>query len=360
MYRTQAAKKADILRVLSNPDNQNLSHAAVARMANVSESMVSRYRQKANKEKSKTVAEVVDIDQEEDFQEKVEPTYSTQIQPFSPRQIEQGNQVLFDARDIHEYVQSKQQFANWIQKRISEIGAVEGVDYLINKFIKQVNGQGRQVTEYYVTPEMGQELGMLERNAIGHHIRQWFIERNRKLQEVELSEFVPPSNQYIPDTDPVIMEALPDATSRAAYKLRIQALRLVAENRPDASTRSLKLQEFRINALVLNRNDIVEEYQPQLACPVVGWPKKFTAESIAKNLGNGISAKNVNSLWLCQSLGLLEGEPGNWKLTARGREYGEIQNTIAKNNGRPCVIAFWDERVISMIRNAIDNSELEI
>lgn len=359
MYRTQAAKKADILRVLSNPDNQNLSHAAVARMANVSESMVSRYRQKANKEKSTTVSEVVDIDQEEDFQEKSEPTYSTQIQPFFPRQIEKNDQVLFDARDIHEYVQSKQQFANWIQKRIAEIGAVEGVDYVINKFINNPLG-GRPTLEYYITPEMGQELGMLERNAIGRHIRQWFIERNRKLQQVELSEFVSPSDQYIPDTDPVIMEALPDATSRAAYKLRIQALRLVAENRPDASTRSLKLQEFRINALVLNRNDIVEEYQPQLACPVVGWPKKFTAESIAKNLGNGISAKHVNSLWLCQSLGLLEGEPGNWKLTARGREYGEIQNTIAKNNGRPCVIAFWDERVISMIRNAIDNSELEI
>lgn len=359
MYRTRAVKYADMLRVLNVPENQNLSHAAIARLANVSETMVSRYRQKTNKTKSPLIAEIVDIDQEEDLQEKPEPAYSTQIQPFSPRQIEKNDQVLFDARDIHRYVQSKQRFADWIQNRIAEIGAVEGVDYINHKIMINPGQAGRPQIDYYVTPEMGQELGMLERNTIGRHIRQWFIERNRKLQEVESSGFIQPCDQYIPDTDPVIMEALPDATSRAAYKLRIQALRLVAENRPDASARSLKLQEFRINALVLNRNDIVEEYQPQLACPVVGLPKKFTAESIAEKLGNGISARNVNRLWLCESLGLLEGEPGNWKLTARGREYGEIQNTIAKNNGRPCVIAFWDERVISMIRNAIDASEIE-
>jgi len=358
MYRSLADKHADMLRVLSVPENQNLSHAAVARLANVSATMVFRYRQKISKAKSPLIAEVIDIEQEDDSQEKSEPTYSTQIQPFSPSQVEKNDQVLFDARDIHGYVQNKRKFADWIQQRISEIGAVEGVDYVIHKIVNNPLG-GRPTLEYYVTPEMGQELGMLERNAIGRHIRQWFIERNRKLQEVESSGFIPHSDQYIPDTDPVIMEALPDATSRAAYKLRIQALRLVAENRPDASTRSLKLQEFRINALVLNRNDIVEEYQPQLACTVVGLPKKFTAEAIAEKLGDGISAKKVNRLWLNESLGLLEGEPGNWKLTARGREYGEIQSTIAKNNGRPCVIAFWDERVISMIRNAIDATEIE-
>lgn len=104
---------------------------------------------------------------------------------FQPTEIHRDNRVWFDARDIHEYVQSKQQFANWIQKRIAEIGAVEGVDYLINKFIKQVNGQGRQVTEYYVTPIMGQELGMLERNARGRVIRLWFIARNQKLESME-------------------------------------------------------------------------------------------------------------------------------------------------------------------------------
>jgi phage anti-repressor protein len=103
---------------------------------------------------------------------------------FQPTEIHRDNRVWYDARDIHEYVQSKQQFANWIQKRIAEIGAVEGVDYVINKFINNPLG-GRPTLEYYVTPIMGQELGMLERNARGRVIRLWFIARNQKLESME-------------------------------------------------------------------------------------------------------------------------------------------------------------------------------
>lgn len=77
---------------------------------------------------------------------------------------------------------------------------MEGVDYLINKFIKQVNGQGRQVTEYYVTPIMGQELGMLKRNARGWVFRLWFIARNQQPGGVENV----PADMQDDTADPVI------------------------------------------------------------------------------------------------------------------------------------------------------------
>lgn len=44
---------------------------------------------------------------------------------------------------------------------------VAGVDYLDHKSVVQVDGQGRNVIDYLVTPDIAKELGMLERNARG-------------------------------------------------------------------------------------------------------------------------------------------------------------------------------------------------
>ena len=113
---------------------------------------------------------------------------------FQPTEVHRDNRVWYDAREIHAYVQSKQRFADWIQNRIAEIGAVEGVDYLNHKIMIQVPHQGgfRNATQidYYVTPEMGQELGMLERNARGRVIRLWFIARNQKLESMEANPII--------------------------------------------------------------------------------------------------------------------------------------------------------------------------
>ena len=97
------------------------------------------------------------------------------------REVKDSDKVWYSARDIHAHVESGRQFADWIKQRIIEIGAVEGVDYTVHKF---VNGKATQI-EYYVTPGMGQELGMLERNDKGREIRRWFIDRSDRLQEME-------------------------------------------------------------------------------------------------------------------------------------------------------------------------------
>ena len=109
----------------------------------------------------------------------------SEVQEFVPTEVAKDGRVWFDARPIHDFVESNREYATWIKQRIIDVGALEGVDYLVDKFVKQVNGQGRHVTDYLVTPEMGQELGMLERNQRGRQIRQWFIDRNKKLTAIE-------------------------------------------------------------------------------------------------------------------------------------------------------------------------------
>ena len=114
---------------------------------------------------------------------------STVIQTFVPTEVIKDNRVWIDARPIHAFVNNQRQFANWINQRIEEIGAVENKDYLVHKFVKQVFHQGgmrnAEQNDYYVTPSMGQELGMLEKTAEGRSVRLGFIERSERLAKIE-------------------------------------------------------------------------------------------------------------------------------------------------------------------------------
>lgn len=88
---------------------------------------------------------------------------NNEIQLVPVKEMPQGGKLMCSARDIHMYVENGRQFADWIKQRIAESGAVAGVDFTVHKF---VNRKATRI-EYYVTPEMGQELGMLERNDKG-------------------------------------------------------------------------------------------------------------------------------------------------------------------------------------------------
>jgi hypothetical protein len=53
---------------------------------------------------------------------------------------ENGNQVV-SARELHEFLGSKQQFADWIKDRIGKYGFVENQDFeVFQNFIKNPNG----------------------------------------------------------------------------------------------------------------------------------------------------------------------------------------------------------------------------
>ena len=52
-----------------------------------------------------------------------------------------GRQQVVNARELHEFLASKQNFSNWIKSRINKYDFIENVDYLINKIIVQVPHQ---------------------------------------------------------------------------------------------------------------------------------------------------------------------------------------------------------------------------
>ena len=85
---------------------------------------------------------------------------------------------LCNARELHAFVESKQQYTDWIKNRINEYGFIQDEDYFV--ITERTNGRPRK--EYHITLDMGKELGMVERNERGRQIRQYFIRCERTLK----------------------------------------------------------------------------------------------------------------------------------------------------------------------------------
>ena len=82
-------------------------------------------------------------------------------------------QPLVNARDLHTFLESGQEFSAWIAKRIEKYGFVQDQDFLIN--LSKTPTGGRPTTDYHITLDMAKELSMVERNAKGKQARQYFI-----------------------------------------------------------------------------------------------------------------------------------------------------------------------------------------
>ncbi|MCA0428355.1 MAG: antA/AntB antirepressor family protein [Bacteroidetes bacterium] len=96
--------------------------------------------------------------------------------------ITSNNELLVDARLLHEKLKSRQQFSNWINNRIKDYDFLEGKDFLINLFNRAGRGIGRGKMEYHLTLDMAKEICMVERSEIGRAFRRYFIEAEKELR----------------------------------------------------------------------------------------------------------------------------------------------------------------------------------
>lgn len=99
--------------------------------------------------------------------------------------VEKRNgQRVVSGRELHSFLESKQQFSNWIANRIKKYGFVEGQDYeVINSLIKNLKG-GRAAVEYAISLDMAKELSMVEGTDKGKQARRYFIERDKQLADL--------------------------------------------------------------------------------------------------------------------------------------------------------------------------------
>ncbi len=119
--------------------------------------------------------------------------------------IQNHDQSLCNARDLHTFLEVGKDFSNWIKDRIQQHGIVENQDFIvIAKFGENPNG-GRPSKEYHLTSEAAKHISMAEHTPKGQEARQYFIECERiVLEELQRTPGLPsldepPICMYLPE-----------------------------------------------------------------------------------------------------------------------------------------------------------------
>lgn len=88
---------------------------------------------------------------------------------------------LVSARELHQFLEIKSKFADWIKNRISKYEFVENTDFVT--LSKNLENGGKE-TDYIIKLDMAKELSMVENNDKGRQARKYFIECEKKLKQV--------------------------------------------------------------------------------------------------------------------------------------------------------------------------------
>ena len=139
----------------------------------------------------------------EQLKELTQTTKETEMENIQTNNVEgiikiteQNGMRAVNARELHIFLDSKQQFSDWIKNRIEKYEFVEGKDYqklyfdykgntLIIRPHNFMNSDNQHVSkiEYALSIDMAKELSMIENNDNGRRARKYFIECERALQE---------------------------------------------------------------------------------------------------------------------------------------------------------------------------------
>lgn len=95
-----------------------------------------------------------------------------------------------NARELHQFLESKQDFSTWIKSRVEKYEFVEGQDFITAPQIYgTANGGHATRTEYALSLDMAKELSMVENNERGRMARKYFIECEKKANTPVLDDF---------------------------------------------------------------------------------------------------------------------------------------------------------------------------
>ena len=93
---------------------------------------------------------------------------------------EKEGKQLVSARELHEFLEVKSKYADWIKNRIKKYDFVENLDYgTVSKILEN----GGKEYDHAITVEMAKELSMVENNEKGSQARKYFIQCEKQLKE---------------------------------------------------------------------------------------------------------------------------------------------------------------------------------
>lgn len=217
-----------------------------------------------------------------------------------------GKQAI-NARELHQKLGSKYQFANWIEERIEKYGFVENQDYEVFKENLKNSKGGRPSKEYALSLDMAKELCIIENNEKGRMIRKYFI-------EVEKAARVKYEQEKL------------DKKASDSFDIKLKWLNFLPGYLNLSDVSKLAMAKKIAEPLGLPTPDYVSA--PNGA--------KHSATELLKSHGVGLSARKFNELAVNAGLLELKERMGTTKvhkyceITKKGLAYGE--NDINEKN----------------------------
>lgn len=102
-----------------------------------------------------------------------------------------------NARELFEFLESRQRFSDWIKSRIAKYGFIEDVDYVKVSENYDTLGGTQMAINYYISIDMAKELSMVENNEKGRQARLYFIECENKLKDINNNSISRIENMFI-------------------------------------------------------------------------------------------------------------------------------------------------------------------
>ena len=98
-----------------------------------------------------------------------------------------GGQIkeTINARELYAFLKSKRDFATWVKDKLKRFGFVEGVDYLLHKFLERVGEKmhgGQNRIDYFLTVDTTKHFALTENTEVGRQYRQHLIARDEELR----------------------------------------------------------------------------------------------------------------------------------------------------------------------------------
>lgn len=84
-------------------------------------------------------------------------------------------------RDLHEFLEVKANYMEWFPRMV-EYGFTAGQDFI--RFSEKSTG-GRPKQDHIITLDMAKEVSMIQRTERGKQARQYFIECERRMKQLQ-------------------------------------------------------------------------------------------------------------------------------------------------------------------------------
>lgn len=109
-----------------------------------------------------------------------------------------GGRKIVDARELHEALESKQKFADWVKSKVVDNPYfIENEDYaLLHNITKQIssdgtNRGGHNRVDYALTLTTAKKVSMTENTYKGNEVRDYFISCEKNLQKLTVQHQIP-------------------------------------------------------------------------------------------------------------------------------------------------------------------------